>query len=140
MKQESIMAGVIGLLAGVVITGYAAGYAVNNEHAGMMRMMGIRTAQQDAGHGEMTMSGMAEMLESKSGDDFDKAFIEQMIGHHEGAINMAKLIPGRAKHQEIKALGEAIISAQTREINDMRQWQKEWGYAGNDTQMMHGGQ
>ena len=32
------------------------------------------------------------MLKNKTGDDFDKAFIEQMIIHHQGAIEMATLV------------------------------------------------
>ncbi len=143
MKKESIVTGVIGLLLGVVIAGFAAGQAVNNNNAGMMRMMGMHTnntAQQTAtNHSEMSMSEMTEQLKNKTGDDFDKAFIEMMITHHEGAVDMAELIPSRAKHDEIKKLGEAIISAQTTEISDMKQWQQDWGYSSDESmQMMHG--
>jgi uncharacterized protein (DUF305 family) len=36
-------------------------------------------------------------------------------------------------------LGEAIISAQTKEIADMKQWQQDWGYSSDEMmQMMHG--
>lgn len=143
MKKESIVTGVIGLLLGVVIAGFAAGQAVNNNNAGMMRMMGMHTnntAQQTAtNHSEMSMSEMTEQLKNKTGDDFDKAFIKMMITHHEGAVDMAELIPSRAKHDEIKKLGEAIISAQTTEISDMKQWQQDWGYSSDESmQMMHG--
>lgn len=143
MKKESIVTGVIGLLLGVVIAGFAAGQAVNNNNTGMMRMMGIHTndtTQQTAtNHGEMSMSEMTEQLKNKTGDDFDKAFLEMMISHHEGAVAMAELIPSRAKHDEVKKLGEAIISAQTKEIADMKQWQQDWGYSSDEMmQMMHG--
>ena len=143
MKKESIVTGVIGLLLGVVIAGFAAGQAVNNNNTGMMRMMGMHTndsTQQTAtNHGEMSMSEMTEQLKNKTGDDFDKAFVEMMISHHEGAVAMAELIPSRAKHDELKKLGEAIISAQTKEIADMKQWQQDWGYSSDEMmQMMHG--
>lgn len=143
MKKESIVTGVIGLLLGVVIAGFAAGQAVNNNNTGMMRMMGMHTndsTQQTAtNHGEMSMSKMTEQLKNKTGDDFDKAFVEMMISHHEGAVAMAELIPSRAKHDEVKKLGEAIISAQTKEIADMKQWQQDWGYSSDEMmQMMHG--
>jgi hypothetical protein len=36
MKKESIVTGVIGLLLGIVIAGFAAGQAVNNNNTGMM--------------------------------------------------------------------------------------------------------
>lgn len=143
MKKESIVTGVIGLLLGVVIAGFAAGQAVNNNNSGMMRMMGMHTndtAQQTAtNHSEMSMNEMTEQLKNKTGDDFDKAFVEMMISHHEGAVAMAELIPSRAKHDEVKQLGEAIISAQTKEIADMKQWQQNWGYSTDESmQMMHG--
>lgn len=88
-------------------------------------------------HSMMSMAEMSEQLEDLSGDDFDKAFIEMMIVHHQGAIDMAELSPGRAKHDEVKKLSEEIISAQQKEIADMKQWQTEWGYTG-DNSMMHG--
>lgn len=143
MKKESIVTGVIGLLLGVVIAGFAAGQAVNNNNTGIMRMMGMHTndsTQQTAtNHGEMSMSEITEQLKNKTGDDFDKAFVEMMISHHEGAVAMAELIPSRAKHDEVKKLGEAIISAQTKEIADMKQWQQDWGYSSDEMmQMMHG--
>jgi len=143
MKKEAIMFGIIGLLVGVVTTGFAAGQAVNNNNTGMMRMMGMNmdnTAQKTAtNHGEISMSEMTEQLKNKSGDDFDKAFVEMMISHHEGAVAMAELIPSRAKHDEVKNLGKAIITAQTKEIANMKQWQKDWGYSADESmQMMHG--
>lgn len=144
MKKESTMVGIIGLLAGLLIAGATAILAVNNDNHSMMRMMGMDTnhshQQEAADHGEMSMADMAEQLKNESGDDFDKAFVEMMISHHEGAVDMAELIPSRAKHDEIKLLGESIIAAQTKEIADMKQWQQEWGYSSNEMMdMMHGG-
>lgn len=79
---------------------------------------------------DMGMSGaMDEMMQGlarKSGDDFDKAFLSEMIMHHEGAVDMAEAALVSAKHDEIKAMANAIISAQTTEINQMKDWQKAW--------------
>lgn len=143
MNKENIMFGIIGLIAGVAVTGFIAGQAVNNNNTGMMRMMGMDTSsineQTATSHDTMSMADMTEQLKNKSGDDFDKAFVEMMISHHEGAVAMAELIPSRAKHAEIKELGEAIVAAQTKEIADMKQWQKDWGYSTDESmQMMHG--
>lgn len=76
----------------------------------------------------MSMDDMAAMLEGKTGDAFDQAFIEGMIPHHQGAIDMAKAAQKSAKHQEIKSMADAIISAQQQEIDQMNQWLKNWGY------------
>lgn len=142
MQKESVLVGVIGLLAGVIITGFAAGVAVNNNNTGMMRMMGMNTNQQSSGtnHSTMSMADMTAQLQNLSGDNYDKAFIEMMIAHHQGAIDMAELSPDRAKHDEIKQLSQSIITAQQKEIADMQQWQKDWGYGSDEMNaMMHSG-
>ncbi len=74
------------------------------------------------------MAGMENELKGKTGDEFDKAFIEQMIMHHQGALDMAAPGEKNAEHQEVKDLSKAIVSAQTKEIQQMKQWQQEWGY------------
>lgn len=76
----------------------------------------------------MSMGDMATMLKGKTGDAFDKAFIEGMIPHHQGAIDMAKAAQQSAKHEEIRRMADAIISAQQGEIDQMNQWMKDWGY------------
>lgn len=143
MSKESIMVGIIGLLAGVILAGTTAIIAVNSDNHSMMDMMGMDSEyhhrEEAKSHGDMSMNQMSEELEDLSGDDFDKAFIEMMIAHHEGAVDMAELIPSRAKHDEIKTLGKAIISAQTKEISDMKQWQEDWNYSSDEMMhMMHG--
>lgn len=75
---------------------------------------------------EMTMSSMSGKLEGKTGNEFDQAFIEQMIQHHQGAIDMANLALKNGSHPEIKQMAQNIISAQTTEITQMKQWQKAW--------------
>lgn len=79
-------------------------------------------------HASMSMDDMTAELDGKSGDEFDRAFIEMMIPHHVGAIEMARAAQQSAKHQEIKDMAEAIISAQQSEIDMMRAWQQAWGY------------
>ena len=86
----------------------------------------------------MSMDEMASDLQGKTGDDYDKAFIEMMITHHQGAIDMAKLSDTSANHYEIKQLSNDIITAQQKEIAKMKQWQHDWNYSNNE--MMHGGQ
>ncbi len=77
---------------------------------------------------EMTMDDMTTMLEGKTGDDFDRAFIAGMIPHHQGAVDMAKMALKNAKHDEIKKMAAAIIASQQQEIDAMNQWYKDWGY------------
>ncbi|MFE7356490.1 DUF305 domain-containing protein, partial [Streptomyces sp. NPDC057543] len=54
-------------------------------------------------------------------------FAQQMIPHHQQAVEMAKLADGRASDPEIKELAAAIEKAQDPEINTMKGWLKAWG-------------
>lgn len=74
------------------------------------------------------MAGMMTELQGKTGDDFDKTFVQLMIEHHTSAIDMAKPGATNAQHQEVKDLTAAVVSAQTKEVAQMKQWQKDWGY------------
>lgn len=126
---------IIGLIIGLIIgVGGTIGVtALTNDDGAKQATTTEQTASTD--HSSMSMADMNKQLEGLSGDEFDKAFIEMMIAHHEGAVDMAELIPSRAKHDEIKSLGEAIITAQTKEIADMKQWQMDWGYMTSDNSM-----
>lgn len=134
-NQLPILYGIIGFLGGALIAVLLVRSAVNNNMGDMMRIMGIRQANDQRvemmgdmmGHG-MTMEDMAQELRGKTGDEFDRNFISLMIEHHQGAIDMANLAKQNAEHQEIKDLADDIISAQTKEIELMRQWQMSWGY------------
>ena len=60
-------------------------------------------------------------------DSADSEFIAEMIPHHQSAIAMVKKFLSRFKHPELRTLGESIVTAQTKEIDRMRDWQKKWG-------------
>ena len=140
MNKESVMYGVVGLLAGAIIAGFSAAYAVNNDHPGMMRSMGMHTNTTSQGvmnNNDMSMGDMTASLKSKTGDDFDKAFMSEMIIHHQGAIEMANLAKQSAKHDEIKTLADNILAAQSKEIDMMQTWQTQWGYKSTPTMESH---
>jgi uncharacterized protein (DUF305 family) len=74
-----------------------------------------------AGH---TMNGMlstAEMkkLRAATGESFDRLFLNGMIKHHEGAIEMADMIVN-SENKEVSALANAIITGQRAEIERMK--------------------
>ncbi len=58
--------------------------------------------------------------------DSDRMFIEQMIPHHQDAIDMGNLAIMRAEHPEIRQLAENIIRDQSQEIFRMREWYRAW--------------
>jgi uncharacterized protein (DUF305 family) len=101
---------------------------MNMQKAGGGMMGGMMDNDEDDAAMDMSMKDMADMLKGKTGDDLDSAFLEGMIPHHQGAIDMAKEAQKHAKHEEIKRMADAIISAQQQEIDQMNQWMKDWGY------------
>ena len=135
MNKNTILALAVGLIIG--ISGTIGVNAMTNDSNTNKETNTQQSTATD--HSTMSMAEMNKELEKLSGDDYDKAFIEMMIAHHEGAVDMAQLSDTRAKHDEIKKLSQDIISAQEKEITDMKQWQIDWGYKTDEaSQMMHG--
>jgi uncharacterized protein (DUF305 family) len=75
------------------------------------------------------MRGMGMMMDPRQlskREPFDKAFIDAMIPHHQSAIYMAQVAQEESKIPAIKELAENIVDAQKLEIEQMKQWRKQW--------------
>jgi uncharacterized protein (DUF305 family) len=59
-------------------------------------------------------------------EQFDLRFLQAMIPHHEGAIDMANQVLEKSDRPEVKTLAQSIIDSQQKEIDQMQQWQKDW--------------
>ncbi len=57
---------------------------------------------------------------------FDRAFIDMMIPHHQGAIRMARAELAQGKDPKLRAIADAIVAAQKKEITQMNSWRKAW--------------
>jgi len=60
-------------------------------------------------------------------NDADVTFAQQMIPHHQQAIDMAKAAETRAESLEVKDLAADIEAAQDPEIETMTGWLESWG-------------
>lgn len=80
------------------------------------------------GHGAM-MSGMnRRMVEGLGAKDsaYDKRFIDMMIPHHKGCVDMARDAETKAVHSELKDLARNIAASQEKEIARMSDWRRSW--------------
>ena len=76
------------------------------------------------GHGN-TMQGMVDAaamtkLESLNGAEFDKLWLESMVSHHQGAIEMAKAEIANGDNVDAKTLAKNIVATQEAEIGQMK--------------------
>jgi uncharacterized protein (DUF305 family) len=78
-------------------------------------------------HGSMGMGsgGMAKQMVMENGKYSDKAFIDAMVPHHQGAIAMAEVALKNAQHEEIIQLSRKIISSQQAEIEELKSIKQE---------------
>ena len=73
---------------------------------------------------QMGMSGDMAVLDTAK--PFDRTFIDMMVPHHQGAIRMARIELTQGEDGELMQIAEAIIAAQSREINQMNSWRTHW--------------
>jgi uncharacterized protein (DUF305 family) len=74
----------------------------------------------DAMHGMVDPATMAK-LQSLNGAEFDKLWLESMIAHHQGAIEMAKAEIANGDNVDAKTLAKNIVPTQEAEIGQMKQ-------------------
>ncbi len=73
----------------------------------------------------VSMPGM-DVGALRNASDVDRAFLTQMIPHHQSAVIMATQAKSDAHHPETRALAARIINAQEREIAVMKRWRTSW--------------
>lgn len=71
---------------------------------------------------ETAMSGMMKNMMAPPTGKPDLDFVQGMVPHHQGAIDMAKAVLQYGKDPEVKALAEGVIKAQEGEIAFIKDW------------------
>lgn len=95
---------------------------------GWLSAWGVASDADSADMGGMHhgMSGMLSeddlaRLKAAPGSEAGRLFVEQMIAHHEGAIEMARTALDGAQSVEVLELAQQVIDDQTTEIDEMRE-------------------
>jgi uncharacterized protein (DUF305 family) len=126
-------------MADEIIAAQQAEIAVMKRVSDDLEQMG----EQSSGHMGMSDSEMGmdmDMGDLENAKPFDKAFIDAMVPHHEGAIAMAKAELAKGRQPALREMAQDIIDAQTKEIEQMRDWRKSWyGSAGSSGHSVGGG-
>lgn len=138
MNKNNLLIGMISLLVGVVGTNL---YHTGSQPDRMEMMSGMQGGSHMMpdgtmmGNGGMNMAmdmdsmmeGMLANMRGKSGAELEKAFIADMIPHHQGAVDMAKLLlQDKTVRPELVKFANEIITAQEQEIGQMKEWQKSY--------------
>jgi uncharacterized protein (DUF305 family) len=73
-----------------------------------------------------TMDMEQDIRNLESASDFDRAFLEAMIVHHEMAVEASEIVVSGEVRAEIKTLAEGVIADQRAEIQQMEAWLASW--------------
>jgi uncharacterized protein (DUF305 family) len=68
---------------------------------------------------------MMENMHMEFTGNSDVDFVQEMIPHHQGAIDMAKVQLQHGKDPELRKMAQKIISDQEKEIAEMQAWLKK---------------
>ena len=80
-------------------------------------MQGMDHSSMDMSSGQMMDASQMLM---QNGEYSDERFIDAMVPHHQGAIDMANVALENAEHPELQQLAQNIIADQQREIDELK--------------------
>ncbi len=108
--------------------------AQQQSQGGMMHGPGMMQHQGGMGQSDATKAYMAAMdkmhgpmSQGVQDSDPDAAFVKGMIPHHQGAIEMAKVVLQFGKDEQTKKWANDVIREQQREIGEMQEWLRKRG-------------
>ena len=115
------------IIASLVAVAAFGAFAISQlPNGGSGSMGGMKMAASDASPAtkafETAMSGMMKDMMAPATSKADLDFVQGMIPHHQGAIDMAKVVLQYGKDPEIKKLAEGVVKAQEGEISAMNEW------------------
>jgi uncharacterized protein (DUF305 family) len=126
LKTLLMKAGLLALLLAVTFLLAACGGVGSGQQGDQSGGHG-RMDHGQMGHDSMGMDskGMVKQMVMENGKYSDRAFIDAMVPHHQGAIAMAEVALKNAEHEEIKELSRNIVSTQQSEIEELKSIKKE---------------
>jgi len=144
MDYKNLVIALLALIAGLLIGIYSAPWYMM-QHGGMMQGMnhpmgqgmqggmmgGMNMGEPRGDQGEASRAFARANADMHTGMDIDFTgnadvdFAKGMVPHHQGAIDMARIVLKFGKDAEIRKLAEGIVAAQESEIAFMNDWLKK---------------
>lgn len=97
--------------------------------------LGLTAEEAGMGHGDPAEA--AALL--RGAQPFDLAFVDEMMGHHMGAVRMSESVLADAQDDQVRDLAERIIASQEAEIAEMTDF-REAEYPDAPAPAPHGGE
>lgn len=111
---------ILGIVIGLLLAGGIALAAYNTGSQNTQQIQRIMPAKMDTDMKHMGHDDHAAAIKD------DKTFLEGMIPHHEEAVTSSQELLNVATTSQVRTLAQAIITAQEKEIADMKAWYKKW--------------
>jgi uncharacterized protein (DUF305 family) len=121
MKNKALMYSLVSLVAGGTLIGILLINCTQVQTQAVGQNPSLLAQTQPQGSPNPSPTGIR-----MNQQQVDQHFIQMMIPHHQGAVDMANLALSKAKHPELKKLAQAIKTSQTQEIQEMKGWYKTW--------------
>lgn len=134
MKQKPAV--IISIVAAALIVGAGAYALVGNRSGETETVSQTTTTANPAAVQQSSESELYQRYAAMTGEAYDRNFVANMIAHHQGAVDMARLALANAKRQELKDMAREIVTVQEKEISNLQNWQKEWGYPSTSAENM----
>ena len=120
----------IGLAAGIGIVVFTVFSGMFGMMSGVGHDLGTHMMNATPGSGIFAdaMNKMHEDMAGEQTGNADADFMRGMIPHHQGAIDMARIVLEKGADPEVKALAQKVIAAHESEIAEMKDWLKRNGF------------
>jgi uncharacterized protein (DUF305 family) len=111
-------------LAGNIVS--SQGSELKTLRAGKAELEKAKVTKGDLGIAAHEMGMDMNNASLKTANPFDRAFIDMMVPHHQGAVRMARVELAKGASPTLKRLAQQIIDAQAKEIGQMNSWRTTW--------------